>query len=212
MNFIEHGIRVCQRLLKAVRLPHVTITGQIEDVKNEADIKTKVELYNKNKVPLLLLSSAGQHGLDLHGTLQFFNVDPHWHVGQNRQAEARVIRYNSHLNYPIKHVEVYNYVAVPPKGTLNAKGVPPRTADEYLFQLAKDKEEKNQHLTNLIPKYCIEQTSHDYHRQHLPAWSKHKVLPRMVDPLFFNTSVYSASSNSSLQNNQTNKSYNVSKP
>jgi superfamily II DNA or RNA helicase len=156
-TFIGKGIRLAQRLLRLAGVAYVSITGQVEDVKNEHDIQRHVRAFNSGAVRVMLFSSAGQHGLDLHGAYDAFILNPHWNKRFNDQAEARVIRYDSHKNCPRKSVNVYYYTMVfPPHRSAADVAFLPRTADEFLMELGQTKEDENKRLRDLLPLHCVE--------------------------------------------------------
>lgn len=156
-TFIAKGIRLAQRLLRLAGVSFVTITGQVDDVKNEHDIQRHVKAFNSGAVRVMLFSSAGQHGLDLHGAYDAFILNPHWNKRFNDQAEARVIRYDSHKIAPRKSVNVYYYTMVFPPGRSAADvAFLPRTADEFLMELGQKKEDENKRLRELLPTHCME--------------------------------------------------------
>lgn len=171
-TFINSGIRIIQQVLRVMKVPFVTITGQVEDVKNEKDIQDKVNLYNSNTVRVMLFSSAGTHGLDLHGTTESFIIDPHWNKPHHRQTEARVIRFDSHRNSKNKTVKIFYYTMMFPEDHKGTGG----TADEYLVKLATLKDEENKKMALLISQNCIETTEPIYLYTTMslfdrPAWS-----------------------------------------
>jgi superfamily II DNA or RNA helicase len=156
-TFIGKGIRLAQRLLRAAGVEFVSITGQVEDVKNEHDIQRHVRAFNSGEVRVMLFSAAGQHGLDLHGAYDAFILNPHWNKRFNDQAEARVIRYDSHKFAPRKSVNVYYYTMIfPPQRSGADLAFLPRTADEFLMELGQKKEEENKRLRELLPVHCME--------------------------------------------------------
>ena len=182
-TFIARGIRLAQRLLAKAGIKFVTITGQTSDVKDEHDIQRYVRAYNSGEVRVMLFSAAGQHGLDLHGTTDSFILNPHWNVGLHRQAEARVIRYDSHKDSPVAAVNVFYYTTIFP---LDRSGRDvsflPRTADEFLFELGIKKEEENQRLTSMLPTHCMEASGRDFVARTMPLFKKrhHHIQPQRL--------------------------------
>lgn len=150
--FIDRGVRLVQAALRKAGIPFVTITGQ----KEEFDTKTAVAMFNSGRVRVMIFSAAGQHGLDLHGTHDTFNINLHWHRPAHHQAEARVIRFDSHKNSIVKHVNSYTYLAIFPP---DSKDATERTADQYMHELGLKKEEENQRLYASIPTHCVESTT-----------------------------------------------------
>jgi len=172
-TFIAKGIRLVQRILTQHRIPFVTITGRREDVSDEHDIQRHVQQYNSGQVRVMLFSAAGQHGLDLHGTHDAFILNPHWNVGLHRQAEARVIRFDSHKDSPVNVVNVYYYTVIfPPERSAGDKAFLPLTADEYLKELGIQKEEENKRLTSLLHNYHMEASNVSYLQQNMRGFHK----------------------------------------
>lgn len=180
-TFIARGIRLAQRLLRQAGIKYVTITGRREDVKDSEDIQRHVQAYNSGKVRVMLFSAAGQHGLDLKGTMDSFILNPHWNVGLHRQAEARVIRYDSHKDCAIKSVNVYYYTTIFP---LDRSGRDvaflPRTADEFLMELGLKKEEENKRLTSMLPTHCMEASDPFYLQCYMPMMNKKEHAAKRV--------------------------------
>lgn len=172
-NFIAKGIRKCQRLLEQHGIRYSIVTGQTDDVKTEADIQRMVNDYNENRVQVMLFSSAGAHGLDLHGTTESHIIEPHWNRSKHKQAEARVIRYDSHKNFANKTVHIYYYIAIAPEGVRDRYKIG-RTADMYLHELGLKKEEENQWLNRSIPLNCIEQMEESDLRKMMPLFKKNR--------------------------------------
>ena len=173
--FIRRGIRLVQSLLRHNHIQFVTITGQSDDVKDSRDIQRAVQAYNSGAVRIMLFSSAGQHGLDLHGTTEAFTINPHWHKAYERQAEARVVRYDGHKGHTHPTVKIYRVIATLPPGREG------RTADEFLHELGLKKDEENQRITALIPHHCCEAAGVQYLAEHLPFfYNRHTPLQPVI--------------------------------
>lgn len=162
--FIGNGIRLCQMWLKRFRIPFVTITGRRCDVKSSKHAQEKVDAYNSNKVRIMLFSSAGSHGMDLHGTTECFMVDYHWNTAKTKQAESRVVRYDSHKLSEKKQVTIYYLTTVPPSSIKTSR----RTADEYLRDLCKLKDNAMKLLDETIREHCVETVTPGFLINHLP--------------------------------------------
>lgn len=177
-TFIGKGIRLAQRLLRLAGIEYVSITGQVDDVKNEHDIQRHVRSFNSGAVRVMLFSSAGQHGLDLHGAYDAFILNPHWNKRFNDQAEARVIRYDSHKSAPRKSVNVYYYTMVfPPHRPAADVAFLPRTADEFLMELGQKKEDENKRLRELLPTCCMEMAEPSALIRLMPFFKRRSVAP-----------------------------------
>ena len=174
-NFIGYGVRQIETLLTHAGIPHVVITGQSSDVKSPQDIMAKVKQYNSGDVRVIVLSSAGAHGLDLKGTSQAFLLSPHWNHAKEMQAEARVIRYDSHMGLDNKSIEIVYVLAV-----INATETKPKTktADEYLRELSLLKRQENDKLTEIISHHCIDCVTDEELEVNIPFFFKRKNNPK----------------------------------
>jgi Mimiviridae putative ATP-dependent RNA helicase len=74
------------------------ITGK----SSEGQIAQVKATYNerKNKYQVLLISSAGSEGLDLHETRNVIILEPHWNIARTEQVIGRAVRKGSHKNLP----------------------------------------------------------------------------------------------------------------
>ena len=188
-NFIAKGVRKCQQLLDQHGIRYSIITGQQEDVKTEEDIQRMVNDYNENRVQVMIFSGAGMHGLDLHGTTESHIIEPHWNRSKHKQAEARVIRYNSHAAYANKKVKIYYYIAVAPEQKAQDVYGVGRTADLYLHELGLKKEEENKWLGQSIPLNCFESTEYSELYKAMPMFKKQRKWKSIAPPTTTNTTI-----------------------
>jgi hypothetical protein len=143
--YIDAGVAPLQRELERRKIPYGTFTGGMSD----AERKKVIEDYNTGQVKHLLISGAGAEGLDLKGTKLMQITEPHWNEELINQVRARAIRYRSHSHLPEeeRHVEVQRFHSVPPPTILGRlvgkERSSAQTADEYIFNLAKRKQELN---------------------------------------------------------------------
>lgn len=141
-NFLGAGLEPYKRRLDAAHVPYGEFTGEMpEAARNEL-----VRRYNEGKLRALLLSSAGGEGLDLKGTRLMQLLEPHWNAEKLRQVEGRGARYLSHAGLPpeAQKMKVERYLATRPEsGLLERWGLrkPGLSADEYLAQRSKEKDE-----------------------------------------------------------------------
>jgi superfamily II DNA or RNA helicase len=94
-------------------------TGELE----MSERSRLVELFNSPEnahggmLDLLLISSVGAEGLDLHGVRHVHVMEPYWNWGRVAQVISRGVRNGSHKDYPAdeKNVQPYIYLAVSPE-------------------------------------------------------------------------------------------------
>ncbi len=154
-NYLGSGIHPYRTLLDREQIPYGEFTGEME--KDERD--EMVRRYNDGKLKALLLSSAGGEGLDLKGTSLMQILEPHWNNEKIRQVEGRGVRYKSHDHLPAdrRRVRIQNYVSTVPTNpfskALQAVGLKrrPLSADEYLAQRSKEKDDLIGQFRELLP-------------------------------------------------------------
>jgi len=141
--YLDTGVHPLSRELERRGIPHAMFTGD----QDETERKHIVESYNKGKLPVLLISGAGAEGLDLKGTKLMQILEPHWNEEMIDQVRGRAVRYKSHAHLPQdeRHVEVQRFHAVPAPSWFDKMLGRHRgndiSADEYLYNKAKDKRE-----------------------------------------------------------------------
>lgn len=152
-NFLNDGVTFCAHYLEQLKIPFVAITGESTD----QTITAAKRKYNSGKVRVLLLSSAGGQGLDLKGTSEFYEIEPHWNLEKLRQAEARVVRYDSHATCRSKKVRIIRlFTTIPtPEDSSPPKG-PSQTADMYLKGFSNTKNDAVSDFMNFVSRCCVE--------------------------------------------------------
>ena len=120
------------------------------------DRTATLQAYNETNNPLtiLLISSSGSEGISTRGTRQLMICEPYWNYERIIQVIARGIRYRSHEHLPEKerNVQVYLYLAVPPKGVK----ITEKTTDVFLFTSSAQKYQINQSMIKLMASVSIE--------------------------------------------------------
>jgi superfamily II DNA or RNA helicase len=147
-NYLGNGILSLVPLLEKSNIPYTTITGTTSNEK----INFIVNNYNKNKYKILLLTSAGSESLDLKNTRQIHIMEPHWNESRIKQVIGRTIRYKSHelLDKKDRNVNIYRWTSVFPKHVSN------KSADEYLINLSRKKEDILKKFNSIIIDSSIE--------------------------------------------------------
>jgi predicted phage-related endonuclease len=79
-------------------------------------------------------------------------MEPHWNESRIKQVIGRVIRYKSHESLPLdeRHVQIYRWISVFPELVGN------KSADQYLIELSKKKDNIFKHFISIIKEVAIE--------------------------------------------------------
>ena len=151
-NYINNGIKPYQQRLQAAGIPYGEFTGNVDSRTREQAVRD----YNAGKLKALLISGAGAEGLDLKNTRLTQLLEPHWNLAKERQIIGRGARFQSHAKLPPekRNMLVQRYFAQPAPSLadqflFNSK---PTGTDEYIHNLAKNKDAANQAVLNLISK------------------------------------------------------------
>lgn len=150
-NYLEAGLNPYRALLDKAQIPYAAFTGEMPDFERQQAVRD----YNAGKLRALLLSSAGGEGLDLKGTRQIQLLEPHFNAEKLKQVIGRGIRYQSHADLPEdqRNVTVEQYLSTMPARQGLAKmimGPADMTADQYLAQMGREKEQLNEQLRSLL--------------------------------------------------------------
>ena len=123
------------------------------DVSNTARDQA-VKDYNANKIKALLISGAGAEGISTTGTRLEQILEPWWNLAKERQILARGVRFHSHDKLPPekRNVLVQRYFSEPKPGIFDRLSFNPRPTgvDSYIHNLAKQKDQINQEVVDLI--------------------------------------------------------------
>ena len=152
-NYLNSGVEPYKALLQKANIPFGEFTGDINDrVRNQL-----VKDYNENKLKALIVSSAGGEGLDLKGTRLVQLLEPHFNNEKIKQVIGRAARYKSHeaLDPEKRKVLIQNYLSTVTPGLIDKltgkiTGSKNISTDEYLQNLADEKEKLNNEFIKLI--------------------------------------------------------------
>ena len=140
-NFLGSGLDPYKQLLEKDKIPYGEFTGRVPQELRDQHIRD----YNEGKLKALLISGAGQRGLDLKGTSLMQLLEPAWNEPSLDQAKARAIRYKSHEHLPEekRKVLVQRFLSTRPKSILQRAGLADKeyAVDEYLKNLSRNKAE-----------------------------------------------------------------------
>lgn len=148
-NYLQSGVEPYKKLLQQANIPYGEFTGDIKDsVRNQL-----VKDYNENKLKALIVSSAGGEGLDLKGTRLVQLLEPHFNNEKIKQVIGRAARYKSHeaLSPEKRKVMIQHYLSsLNPTILEKLRRKKPTSTDEYLQNLADEKEKLNNEFIKLI--------------------------------------------------------------
>jgi len=132
---------------------------------SEEERENILKTFNSNsnlhgeKIKVLLATSAGAEGIDLHNVRQVHIMEPYWHEVRALQVIGRANRLNSHIELPKDErvVEVYRYHSVfSPDQTKIAKDK--QTTDEYIFDIAMKKLVITNEIKQLMKEIAVDCT------------------------------------------------------
>jgi len=153
-NYLDSGVNPYKQKLDEAGISYGEFTGNVNDkVRNEL-----VKKYNENKLKALIISSAGGEGLDLKGTRLVQVLEPHFNNEKIKQVVGRAARYLSHSGLPKEkqNVLVQNYLSTLTPTLADRMLKKHQTStDEYLQNLAKQKEALNNAFINLIKRGSV---------------------------------------------------------
>jgi SNF2 family DNA or RNA helicase len=146
-NWIVSGVSLIKQLLKDLRIPTITISG-------DTSIETRVnhvKKFNAGIKNILFITSAGGEGLDLKGTRRVFLLEPHWNNEKMKQVVGRSVRFHSHSHLPANERSVDIYYMILKKPGVNLQ----KSADVLLREMSLRKSENNLELYLKLIKYSI---------------------------------------------------------
>lgn len=140
--FDTYGVRVVQRLLEehgglVEGRDFVVLTGETSNAR-----KTEmIDMYNRDEVRVLLMTSTASQGISLRGTDHVHIVEPDFNVSIIEQVMARAVRMGSHEGRDRRVVHVHRHYSTLPghwdaNGSLREVG-----ADMYLRGLCARKQD-----------------------------------------------------------------------
>jgi len=155
-NFLHAGLRPYSAALTKAGIPHAVFHGGLSDEER----RRLVSDFNSGKTRVALVAPAGAEGISLKGAQKIQLLDAHWNEARMRQAQARGIRFDSHLGLPedLRGVTVERHIAKLPLGlgsrlmaSLGFDRDSQRAAtDDYLMAMSTRKEKLNRQFMDLI--------------------------------------------------------------
>ena len=166
-NYLENGVYALTKLLERDDLTYKTITGNSTDEK----INFIVNDYNKGKVDVLLITSAGSESLDLKNTRIIHIMEPHWNESRIKQVIGRAIRFRSHSDLPKaeQNVKIFRWSSVFPDTIAN------KSADTHLIEISRNKDEIFKVFDELIIDAAIENKNYNKYSKPVRKMSRSRV-------------------------------------
>ena len=112
-EYLQSGVDYITDFLRA------RLVGQkVEALTGKTDANKRVELvnlFNTKRVDVLVMSSAGQEGLDFKEVRSIHHVNADWNPADVDQKDGRGRRYRSHSNLPASErvVRSFQYISLP---------------------------------------------------------------------------------------------------
>lgn len=148
-NLVRAQLNAYSKALESKNIPYSTFYGSGNEGNKPAERQQSLNDYMAGKKRVILLSGAGAEGLNLRGSTMMQLLEGHYNPERVQQAEARVVRMG---DKPEKPIAIKKYVSYMEPSFLNkALGTRGTTsADEYIYSVAKRKDELNQQLRDVL--------------------------------------------------------------
>jgi len=150
-HLINGGIDTLEAGLKDRHIPYGTFTGMGNKGVTEESRQQDARDFNNRKKRVMLVSSAGGEGLSMNDTTWEGVLDPHYNPEKMKQMEARGVRSGGlkHRPQSERKVDIERYMATMPK-TFGIFKSPYKTPDEFIYEIANNKERQNKLLFDLL--------------------------------------------------------------
>ena len=156
-EFLASGVAIFTEFMKANNVSFAVVTGSISALQR----KEAVDKYNKKEVCVLIISKAGEVGLDLKNTRQIVFANLPWNFATYEQVVGRGVRFKSHASLPDKERQVDVYVFLQTKEP--SKFISNKTSilstfdsiDDYLWSLIEAKRAQKEALDGLLDKLSV---------------------------------------------------------
>jgi ubiquitin C-terminal hydrolase len=122
--------------------PKEKVEETVEEKQKE--IKGPIQNMYGELCKVFMITKAGAEGLSLYNVRTVHIMEPYWNKVLTDQVKGRAVRICSHKNLPVSErtVDVFTYLSIfngPPSLTFQLKDNS-KTSDEYIFQLATEKD------------------------------------------------------------------------
>lgn len=153
-TWLKFGIDLIAENLKKLGIDYAIVSGAAS---KEERMKI-VKKYNEDKLPVMMITSAGAEGLDLKETSAVVILEPFWHQSRIEQVIGRGVRYKSHANLPEdkRYVDIYHLILEKNEGHYNELSGMKPSADTLLHEMSKSKMDHIEQLMDQIKATSIE--------------------------------------------------------
>jgi len=119
-HFKEAGSKLLGKVLDANNIKYKIIDGSISKAKRQE----YVDMYNHNKLKIVIITKAGGEGISFLGTTGIIIIEPSWNETTSNQVIGRAVRYKSHEHLPPEKqkVDIYKLYMLKPKEETYVKG------------------------------------------------------------------------------------------
>ena len=153
-TWLKFGIDLIAEKLRKLGIDYAIVSGAA----TKEDRMNIVKNYNENKVPVMLITSAGAEGLDLKETSAIVILEPFWHQSRIEQVIGRGVRYKSHANLPEdkRYVDIYHLLLEKNEDHYNELSGMKPSADTMLYEMSKSKMNHIEQMMEQIKAMSIE--------------------------------------------------------
>jgi hypothetical protein len=150
VTFVKSGLHYVMEYLHSV-MPTKRL-GKITGDTSATERARLVEAYNQDKLDILLISSAGQEGLDFKGTRSIHHLNAGWNPAETDQRDGRGRRFRSHHHLPPAQrvVHSFQYISRPPDKECLAHHHGAACTEMHLYQLEQQKRKKIQKIMTAL--------------------------------------------------------------
>lgn len=118
-HFKDSGAKLLGKVLDANEIKYKIIDGSIPKKKRQE----YVDMYNHNKLKVVIITKAGGEGISFLGTTSIIIIEPSWNETTSNQVIGRAVRYKSHEHLPVEKqkVDIYKLYMLKPKEDVHVK-------------------------------------------------------------------------------------------
>ncbi len=144
-EFLGNGIKVYKDYMDQNDISYAIISGE----STATERKRAVNDFNKGNIQVLVISKAGELGLDLMNTRQIIFANLPWNYASYQQVVGRGVRFKSHITLPEEERNVTVYVPVHAKSKSVKIPKAILTPDEEEDEEGRKKKKKKEKLISI---------------------------------------------------------------